>query len=429
MSYSKGDTMSHNIIDIYDLSKIYKIYDNHMDRLKEAINPFNKKYHRQFYALNNISFDIKNGETIGIIGKNGSGKSTLLKIITGVLTPTSGIVKVNGKVSALLELGAGFNPEYSGLENIYLNGTMMGYEKQEIDERLNKILTFADIGEFIHQPVKMYSSGMFMRLAFAVAINVDPDILIVDEALAVGDIRFQLKCMDKFAEFRNQGKTILFVTHDINSVKRFCTRTIWLNEGEIKFIGDTDTGTDLYLDYLKVESSKENSTIDCNLSINSNEGIHENTSDTCGEELTVSSVDIAEIKSVRMLNSKNKESYEFQHNERVCVEIEYHVADINVKNPVIGVAIRTIDNQYICGLNTLLDNQKVKWDIGANTFLLEYKNLNLIGGSYYIDVAIFDQNAMVSIDYKSKVKTFFIHSAYLGEGIMILDHKWSAKGD
>ena len=191
-----GETES--VIQIQNVSKVYKLYENPIDRLKESLHPGGKKYHHDFFALRDISFDVKKGETVGIIGKNGSGKSTLLKIITGVLTPTMGTMNVSGRISALLELGAGFNPEYSGLENVYLQGTMMGYSREDMRERVPEILKFADIGEFINQPVKVYSSGMFIRLAFSVAINVEPEILIVDEALAVGDMSFQAKCMTAF---------------------------------------------------------------------------------------------------------------------------------------------------------------------------------------------------------------------------------------
>ena len=184
-------------IKVTNLSKVYKLYDKPADRLKESLHPLKKKYHKEFYALNDVSFEIKKGETVGIIGKNGAGKSTLLKIITGVLTPSGGHVHVNGRIASLLELGAGFNPEYTGVENIYLQGTLMGYTKEEMESKIQAILDFADIGDFVYQPVKSYSSGMFARLAFAVAINVEPDILIVDEALSVGDVFFQNKCFKK----------------------------------------------------------------------------------------------------------------------------------------------------------------------------------------------------------------------------------------
>lgn len=219
------------IISVKNVSKTYKLYDRPTDRMIEALGLTKKKKYREHHALSDISFDIRKGDCVGIIGTNGSGKSTILKIITGVLTPTEGSVAVDGRISALLELGAGFNQEYTGIENIYLNGTMNGFSKAEIDERLQDILDFADIGDYVRQPVKTYSSGMFVRLAFSVAINIDPEILIVDEALSVGDVFFQAKCYHKFDEFKKQGKTIIFVSHDLGSIAKYCDRVILLNQG------------------------------------------------------------------------------------------------------------------------------------------------------------------------------------------------------
>ena len=233
-------------ISVNDVSKMYKLYDNPMDRLKESLGLSRKKKYKEHYALNHVSFQVHKGETVGIIGTNGSGKSTILKIITGVLSPTGGEVSVNGRISALLELGAGFNGEYSGLENVYLNGSMIGFSREEIDAKLQSILDFADIGEFIHQPVKTYSSGMFVRLAFAVAINIDPEILIVDEALSVGDVFFQAQCYRKFEEFKEMGKTILFVSHDLSSIGKYCDRVVLLNKGEKLAEGGAKEMVNLY---------------------------------------------------------------------------------------------------------------------------------------------------------------------------------------
>ena len=233
-------------IQVKDVTKIYKLYDKPIDRLKESLHPGHKEYHRKFYALDKISFDVKKGETVGIIGTNGSGKSTILKIITGVLTPTTGEVKVDGTISALLELGAGFNMDYTGIENIYMNGTMMGFSKKEMDEKLQDILDFADIGDFVHQPVKTYSSGMFVRLAFALAINVEPEILIVDEALSVGDVFFQAKCYRRMEEIRKRGTTILMVTHDMGSIIKYCDKVVLLNRGSFVAEGAPGHMVDLY---------------------------------------------------------------------------------------------------------------------------------------------------------------------------------------
>lgn len=235
-----------NAIEIKDVTKIYRLYDKPIDRLKESLSISHREYHKKFFALNNISFQVEKGQTVGIIGTNGSGKSTILKIITGVLTPTTGQVQVEGTISALLELGAGFNQDYTGIENIYMNGTMMGFSKKEMEDKLQDILDFADIGDFVYQPVKTYSSGMFVRLAFALAINVEPEILIVDEALSVGDVFFQAKCYRRMEEIRKSGTTIVMVTHDMGSIIKYCDKAVLLNRGEFVAEGAPGRMVDLY---------------------------------------------------------------------------------------------------------------------------------------------------------------------------------------
>lgn len=242
-------------IKIENVSKIYKLYDHPFDRLKEALHPFGKKYHHDYYALNDIGFEIKKGETVGIIGRNGAGKSTLLKIITGVLTPTSGSVHVNGRIASLLELGAGFNPEMTGLENIFFSGTIMGFTHKEMETKLEAILAFAEIGEFIHQPVKTYSSGMYVRLAFAINIAIEPEILIVDEALAVGDALFQKRCYQYMEKLVANGTTLLFVSHEQESIRTLTNRAILLNHGKIDTIG---TSAEVILEYRKQLHDEEN---------------------------------------------------------------------------------------------------------------------------------------------------------------------------
>lgn len=245
-------------VKVDNLTKVYRLYEKPIDRLKESLSFTKKCYHREHYALKNVSFEIKKGETVGIIGVNGAGKSTILKIITGVLNPTEGKVIVNGKISALLELGAGFNPEYTGMENIYLHGTMMGFTREEIDAKVDSILEFADIGEFIKQPVKTYSSGMFVRLAFAVAINVEPDVLIIDEALSVGDVFFQQKCYKKIKELAGKS-TVLIVSHDLNAMTKFCKRIIVMADGKNVFDGDSNDAIAKYFK-LKQGSMRKNKT-------------------------------------------------------------------------------------------------------------------------------------------------------------------------
>ena len=296
--------MEDYIIKVDQVSKKYKLYNAPIDRMKEALSIRHKSYHREFFALEDISFTVKKGEILGIVGVNGSGKSTLLKIITDVLTPSSGKVEVKGKISALLELGAGFNPEYTGIENIYLNGTLMGYTKEEMKTKIPEIIKFAEIGDFIYQPVKSYSSGMFARLAFAVAINVDPDILIVDEALSVGDLNFQIKCMKKFDEFRNVGKTILFVSHDVNAIKRYCTRTIWIKHGHLVANGDTDDVTDRYLDFLHSAEASEFR--------NDGKVETEIKKETTDEFTPQNPNDIGRITDIKLFNKDGKETKDIQ---------------------------------------------------------------------------------------------------------------------
>ena len=248
--------MDETVIRVADVSKVYKLYKKPSERLFDALGLARKGRFKEHRALDHVSFEIRKGETVGIIGTNGSGKSTILKIITGVLSPTEGEVAINGRISALLELGAGFNMEYTGIENVYLNGMMMGFSREEMDARLPDIVQFADIGEFVNQPCKTYSSGMFVRLAFAVAINIDPEILIVDEALSVGDVFFQAKCYKKFEDFKAQGKTIMFVSHDISSVAKYCDRVILLNQGVKLSEGNPKDTINLYKKVLLKQSQK-----------------------------------------------------------------------------------------------------------------------------------------------------------------------------
>ena len=248
-------------ITVESVTKVYKLYNDPKDRFKEAVSPFKKVYSEPFYALRDISFDVEKGETVGIIGTNGSGKSTILKIITGVISPTEGRVEVDGKVSALLELGAGFDMEYSGIENIYMNGAVLGFTREQMEAKKDEILEFADIGDFVYQPVKTYSSGMLVRLAFALAINVEPEILIIDEALAVGDAFFQAKCFHKLEEIKASGTTILFVSHDIVSVKKLCSRAVWIERGNLREIGPSGEVCEKYMSAQIVRTNRENEKI------------------------------------------------------------------------------------------------------------------------------------------------------------------------
>lgn len=396
-----------NAIELSHISKIYRLYDRPTDWIREALNPRRKSYHKAFHALDDVSLTVAKGETLGIIGQNGSGKSTLLKIVTGIITPTSGNAAVDGRVSALLELGAGFNMEFTGIENIYLNGTILGYTEAEMDEKMEAILDYAGIGDYVYQPVKTYSSGMFVRLAFAVAIHVDPEILIVDEALAVGDLSFQLKCMDTFTQFREKGITILFVSHDLNTIRRFCTRCIWLKDGHVEMAGDTDAVAARYDGFLKSQIADGEAGL---------------------KHMGQGGNQIAHMDDVRLLDETGQESNNIMQYQSMTVEVDYTVFSPNsVQDPVLGVAILSADHKYVCGLNTRLDDQPIPWKKGKNTLAVTYPRINLASGEYYIDAGIYEQNAYVPLQYLGQAKRFWVQGHYVGEGIVILEHKWETR--
>ena len=394
--------MEKGSVEVNDLSKVYHLYNKSSDRLRETFSIKKKKYSKDHYALRDINLSIKHGESVGIVGTNGSGKSTLLKLITGVVTPTTGEIKTKGKIAALLELGAGFNPEYTGIENIYLNGTMMGYTEEEMEKRVPGIVDFADIGEFIHQPVKSYSSGMFARLAFAVSINVEPDILIVDEALSVGDTRFQVKCIDKMRELQESGTTILFVTHAIEQIKRFCTRAIWIKNGEVVEDGEASKVVDLYDNFMKYGERK----------------IEKVDND---EEFKVpeSSDYLAVIQKVTI--NKNM----FKSFEKLEVEITYDVYDEHMEDLQVGVAFYSLDRKiYVFGPNTNLDKFEVPQEPGRHVVKYIVPGITLISGDYTVDVGIFNSGGIVNMDYKNNCEKFSVANEYFSEGMFYIEHQW-----
>jgi len=399
------------VIDIRHLTKVYKIFDRASDRVREALSPFHKRYSRDFYALRDINLTIRRGETVGIIGKNGAGKSTLLKLITGVLSPTAGEMGIHGSIASLLELGAGFNPEMSGIENIYMNGTIMGRSRAEMDRLLPDIEAFADIGEFIHQPVKMYSSGMFARLAFSVNVFIEPEILIVDEALSVGDSKFQIKCMRKMKQLMEGGTAVLFVSHDMNVIRRFCTRVIWLEHGQLVEQGDTNWVVDRYADHIKRKNSEE--------------AAQEET----GGERVVARSEEAAITSFRVLDMDGNDVERAAYDAPLRVVVGYDVQNTDIAHPVLGISLRTIDDEYICGLNTLLDHKKIPWQRGANEVELVYpQGLRVLGGKYAFDVALFDETATVPLQLICRKKEIVVVAEYVGEGMMIIPHDWRLHG-
>ena len=361
---------------------MYKLYDKPSDRLKEALGLTRKKLYKEHYALRDVNFDIQEGECVGIIGTNGSGKSTILKIITGVLTPTQGEVKVDGRISALLELGAGFNMEYSGLENVYLNGTMIGFSKEEIDARLDDILEFADIGDFIHQPVKTYSSGMFVRLAFAVAINIDPEILVVDEALSVGDVFFQAKCYHKFEEFKKQGKTILFVSHDLSSVSKYCDRVILLNKGVKLDEGSPKQMVDLYKQLLvgqdpvkQQEADKEKKA-----AVQS-----EGTGNFQANPNMLEYGDrMAEIIHFEILDDRGMLSNTIEKGTEFKIRMKVHFNE-DIQEPIMAYTFKNIKGTEITGTNTMFEKAQVaRSGAGDECTVTFTQNMDLQGGEYLL---------------------------------------------
>ncbi len=352
-------------ISVKHLTKVYKLYDKPVDRLKEALNPFKKSYHKDFYALNDVSFDIKKGETVGIIGKNGAGKSTLLKIITGVLTPTSGSVQVNGKIASLLELGAGFNPDYTGLENVYFQGSLMGYTREEMEAKVDAILAFADIGEFIHQPVKTYSSGMFVRLAFAVNIMVEPDILIVDEALSVGDALFQKRCFQHLEKIIHKGTTLLFVSHDQESIRTLTNSAVFLKNGRIFMSSNSADVVLAYrkelheeeTNYLRMQAQRLNSEAVEKIA---NNGVVKEKSELStqrSEKLSFGDLD-AKIISVSVLNKNMEFDSVFNLNDKVFIKIEFQVMK-DMQHLNVGMRIRSKEGIKVYSWGTLNQDMSI----------------------------------------------------------------------
>ena len=377
-------------ISVQDVTKIYRLYDKPIDRLLEAMSITKKTYHKKFFALDKISFEIEKGTTVGIIGTNGSGKSTILKIITGVLNPSSGSVEVDGNISALLELGAGFNMDYTGIENIYMNGTMMGFSREEMEKKLPEILEFADIGDFVHQPVKTYSSGMFVRLAFALAINVEPEILIVDEALSVGDVFFQAKCYKKMEEIRQKGTTILMVTHDMGSVIKYCDKVILLNRGSFVAEGKAGEIVDLYKKILANRFEIEEETKDNKLPVEakvSNTGKLMKESLSINPNVTEYGDGRAEIYDLGLIDSKGEISNLLIKGEEFTIKERIRFfADI--KQPIFTYTIKDKKGTELSGTNTMFELTDIEEVHAGDSYDVEFRQkMNLQGGEYLISMS------------------------------------------
>ena len=375
-----------NAIEVKNLTKVYKLYEKPVHRLKESLSLRKRRYHREHFALCGLNLTVKKGECLGIMGRNGAGKSTLLKLVTGVLSPTEGEISVNGRISALLELGAGFNEDYTGIENIYLNGTIMGFSREEMDARVEDILAFADIGDYAYQPVRMYSSGMFVRLAFAVAISVEPDILIVDEALAVGDIMFQVKCYRKFRELREKGKTILFVTHALDTILKYCDRAVVMDGGKIVGEGTPAEMVDLYKQVLVGLAPDDDALPDrsgqqraCDVAATARrEDAPKETLDYGTKQATIESAGVYAGDGTRTDTVTAGEAFTVRMRVRFCEDMA---------EPVFAFTIKDVKGYEITGTNTMFEGLSTgayrKGDVAEVAFT---QRLNLTGGGYVISL-------------------------------------------
>lgn len=407
-------------IEIENVTRIYQKYSaqHRFKTFKSAMikGDFFKSLRsdEKVMALDNVSFKVDRGTTFGVIGENGSGKSTLLKVVTGIAKPTSGRVDVKGKVSALIELGAGFHPEITGRENIYINGIMLGLSKKEINDKYEEIVKFAELEDFIDAPVKTYSSGMYMRLGFSIAINVNPDVLLVDEVLAVGDASFVPKCLDRIQDFRRRKKTILFVSHDLSTVEKICDRVAWLKAGQIQTIGESRRVIDAYLQDVaeKQEGDFEKRQEEAVQEEEYEEGRREN---RWGKREV-------EVKKVKMKGLDGKEKHVFSPQEGMLIEIDINAYSL-IKDFVFGIGI--FNSQGVCcyGTNTFLEGFQPDSIMGKGKVVLRIESLNFVNGTYHLDVAVHKRNGY-PYDYHRKLYSFLLSSKYKDDGIYRPKHSW-----
>jgi lipopolysaccharide transport system ATP-binding protein len=406
---------------VENVSKQYRIYDHPGDRLKESLTRGRWKRHREFWALSDISFEIEAGTTTGIIGPNGSGKSTLLQIITGTLEPTHGHVYHEGRIAALLELGAGFNPEFTGLENIYLNAALMGFSRSETEERLPEIKRFAEIGDFLGQPVKTYSSGMYIRLAFAIAVSADPEILIVDEALSVGDAVFQHRCLRRIKEMQQRGATILFVSHDPHSIRALCTRAILLNGGKMEVDGDPSDVLNRYRELIMSREAAYKALIPPVPEADEYEELSLMDGPLAPLSYTYRHGDgSAEILSVELMDAERRVVELVETGEAVMVRVRAQL-NSDIDNPVCGFLIRNRHGIHVYGTNTEIQQADFGYVRSGQVIEAVFSfNCWLGAGEFSITVAVHSAGA-VSFDWVDDVVFFRVMSGYPIEGVANLN--------
>jgi ABC-type polysaccharide/polyol phosphate transport system ATPase subunit len=415
-----ANSLNEPIVSLRNVTKVYELYGKPGDRLKQMIlgklGSNTRTYFKEFYALSDISFEVFRGETVGIVGRNGSGKSTLLQIISGILSPTSGEATIGGRISALLELGSGFNPEFTGLENIYLSGSILGIPRQEMEKRLKTIQDFADIGDFINQPVKTYSSGMHARLAFAVAINVDPEILIVDEILAVGDAAFQAKCTRAFHRIRDKGCTVLLVTQDPYLVRSFCTKAVYLRKGRMIAFGNPHDVTEKYLK--EIESAEI-------LEVNEEKrGVQDNV--TVPRDITLTTKPVAalyRIDEVVICDENGIPISEVTTGDTIALRFRYRKLTTGNDRVVFVFSLYRHDGLYICGTTTLMDGYEPSEAKEEGYVKVVFPNFRLLSGDYKWRVAIDDDRGL-GIYTEYYTEQFHVHDDFKSVGLFHLEREW-----
>ena len=396
---------------INNISKCYRIFARPEHRLKQMLFGRWKTYFQDFWALKNVSFEVPRGSAFGVIGSNGSGKSTLLQIIAGILAPTTGTCERRGRVSALIELGSGFNPEFSGRDNARLQCVLLGLDPAAIAACMPKILEFSELGAFFDRQVKTYSSGMFVRLAFACQAVLEPEILLADEVLAVGDAHFQWKCFEKIKSLKERGTTILLVTHDTTAVQHLCDRVLWLNDGKVAQYGTNVA--DIVAEYLDFQRSRGQIN-----DIPPPEALTE------AAAVSTNNGNIGEIVKAIVLGADGAPKDLFERQERMRVRVHYRL-NRNVPGCVLGVAVFDAAKKMICGVNTLLDKVPVGEVAGDHVFELNIPKVILLNGAYSIDVGIFDETGMGTADYRSSAANFQVKGSFNGMGVVIWEHSWT----
>ncbi|MGD0034325.1 ABC transporter ATP-binding protein [Paenibacillus illinoisensis] len=417
-------------ISIKNVTKSFKIFTERTATLKDRIVKRRKNNFEKFFALKNVSLQIEKGQTVGFMGRNGSGKSTLLKLLTGILHPDSGEIVVKGKVSSLLELGAGFHPDFTGRENIFMNAAILGLSKKEIKSKLEEIISFSELNEYIDNPVRNYSSGMYMRLAFSVAIMVEPDVLLIDEVLAVGDAAFQQKCMDQLLKMRSKGTTIVFVSHDLGAMEKLCDRVVWINKGMVTSDGQPKKVIDQYLSYLAEE---ENKRLLDESSANSSK-INKTADELLGSKDLMEKEEetdpqrwgnrLVEITNVYFTDANHQDKFSFLSEDEMIIKIKYRGIE-KVKKPIFGLAIHTVDQIHCYGTNTFIDYYNINYIYPNEEGLIQFKipSLNLCSGSYLVTAAVHDEHGN-QFDFHDKKYSFKVTSLSKDVGIVKIPHTW-----